>query len=59
MVAGAGSVKPMSHVLSLDYLETQMSTIEKHLKVCMVCPSIYTSLSHIHVRIALYIFFIF
>lgn len=36
MVAGAGSVKPMSHVLSPDYLETQMSTIEKHLKVCTV-----------------------
>lgn len=43
MAAGAGSVRRMSHALSLDYLETQMSTIEKHLKVY-----IFVSLSIVH-----------
>lgn len=55
MVAGAGSVRPMSIVFSPNYLETQMSTIEKHLRVCIFF-CIFFSFFLYEVTLAIYIF---
>lgn len=58
MVAGAGSVRHMSHALSRDYLEIQMSTIEKHLKVCILVSVVhqFTLICHIHISTVMVIF---